>query len=101
MPYVFVREIPVIYEGEHIGTSPCRLLIVDEKVIVAAFAVSEMSDTFDVKMRRYLDYFGMRLGLLANFHGEQLEIRPVRLPPRVSTTDNRNARSTTDNGNTR
>jgi GxxExxY protein len=90
--YVFVREIPVMYEGEHIGMNACRLLIVDEKVIVTAFAVNEMSGAFDVKMRRYLDYFGMHLGLLANFHGEQLEIRAVRIPAQVSTTDNRNTR---------
>ncbi|HOU13084.1 MAG TPA: GxxExxY protein [Anaerolineae bacterium] len=79
IPYVFVREIPVVYEGEPIGVSPCRLLIVDEKVIVAAFAVNAMLDAYAVKMRRYLEYFGLQLGLLANFHGEQLEVRPVRI----------------------
>ncbi|HOT90139.1 MAG TPA: GxxExxY protein [Anaerolineae bacterium] len=79
LPYLFVREIPVTYEGELLGTKYCRLLIVDDKVIVAAFAVCEMTGAYDVRMRRYLDYFGMQLGLLANFHGEQLEVRPVRV----------------------
>ena len=76
----FVREIPVFYEGEYVSTRKCRLLIVEDKVIVAAFAVKEMSLAFDVKMRRYLDQFDKKLGLLVNFHGKRLDARPVRIP---------------------
>jgi GxxExxY protein len=78
--FEFVREIPVFYEGECLGTRECRLLSVEDKVIVAAFAVREMSTAFDVKMRRYLSHFDKKLGLLANFHGERLDVRPVRIP---------------------
>lgn len=78
--FEFVREIPVFYEGEYLSAHKCRLLIVENKVIVAAFAVREMSLAFDVRMRRYLTHFGQQLGLLANFHGERLDIRPVRIP---------------------
>jgi len=75
----FVREIPVFYEGEYVSARKCRLLIVEDKVIVTAFAVKEMNSTFDVRMRRYLDQFDKKLGLLANFHGERLDVRPVRV----------------------
>ena len=78
--FEFVREIPVFYEGEHLSTHNCRLLIVEDKIIVAAFAVREMSPAFDVRMRRYLHHFDQKLGLLANFHGERLDVRPVRIP---------------------
>ena len=78
--FEFVREIPVFYEGEHLSTHDCRLLIVEDKIIVAAFAVREMSPAFDVRMRRYLNHFDQKLGLLANFHGERLDVRPVRIP---------------------
>ena len=77
--FEFVREIPVFYEGEYLSTQNCHLLIVEDKVIVAAFAVREMSPAFDVRMRRYLRHFDKSLGLLANFHGERLDIRPVRV----------------------
>jgi len=77
--FEFVREIPVFYEGEYLSTQDCRLLIVEDKVIVAAFAVREMSPAFDVRMRRYLSHFDQKLGLLANFHGERLDIRLVRI----------------------
>lgn len=76
----FVRQIPVFYEGEHLGKRDCRLLIVEDKIIMALFAVREMSAAFDVKMQGYLRHFNQKLGLLANFHGERLDIRPVRRP---------------------
>jgi GxxExxY protein len=85
----FVREIPVFYEGEYVSTRPCRLLIVDDKVVVAAFAVRRMGSTFVSRMRHYLDHFDKELGLLANFCGERLDVRPVR------------GRSTSDGGNGR
>ena len=49
-------------------------------MIVAVFAVKEMDSAFDVKMRHYLDHFDKKLGLLANFHGKRLDVRPVRIP---------------------
>jgi len=77
--FEFVREIPVFYEGEYLSTQKCRLLIVEDKVIVAAFAVREMSPAFDIRMRRYLSHFDKKLGLLTNFHAERLDVRPVRV----------------------
>jgi len=77
--FEFVREIPVFYEGEYLGVQNCRLLIVEDKLLVAAFAVREMGAVFDTRMRHYLSHFGKKLGLLANFHGERIEIRPVRI----------------------
>jgi GxxExxY protein len=74
-----VLEIPVFYEGEYLGKRDCRLLIVDGKVVVAAFAVREMGPAFDVRMKHYLRHFDMKLGLLANFSSERLDVRPVRI----------------------
>jgi len=80
IPFEFVREIPVFYEGERLSNHTCRLLIVEDKIIVAAFAVRDMSPAFDLRMQRYLRHFDKKLGLLANFHGERLNVRPVRIP---------------------
>ncbi len=79
MSFEFVREIPVFYEDECLGSQKCRLLVVEDKVIVAAFAVREMGEAFDARMRRYLHHFDKTFGLLANFHGECLDVRPVRI----------------------
>jgi len=80
LSFTFVREIPVFYEGEYLGPRVCRILIVEDKIVVAAFAVRDMGAAFDTRMRRYLSHFDKNLGLLANFHGERLDIRPVRIP---------------------
>ena len=54
--------------------------IVENKLLVAAFAVREINSAFEVRIRHYLDHFDKKLGLLANFHGERLAIRSVRIP---------------------
>jgi hypothetical protein len=51
---------------------------VDDKLLLAAFAVHQITDAFETRMRRYLEYFDKELGLLANFYGDCLDIRPVR-----------------------
>jgi len=75
----FIRDIPISYAGEYLGKRPCRLLLVEDKVVIAAFAVREMDGGFDSKMRGYLRHFDKKLGLLANFHGKRLVIRPIRI----------------------
>jgi GxxExxY protein len=85
----YVHEIPVYYEHQYVSTRQCRLIFVDDKILLAAFAVRQVTDAFETRMRRYLKHFGKELGLLANFHGERLDIRPVRV-----------GEDTADNGNT-
>ena len=84
----YVHEIPVYYEEQHISTRQCRLIFVDDKILLAAFAVRQVTDDFKTRMRRYLKYFDKELGLLANFYGERLDIRPVRIGK--NTTNKRN-----------
>ena len=75
----YVHEIPVYYEDQYISTRQCRLIFIDSKILLAAFAVRQMTDAFETRMRQYLNYFDKESGLLANFHGERLDIRPVRV----------------------
>lgn len=75
----FIREIPVTYQDQYVSSRPCRLLIVEDKVIIAAFAVTSTGPAFVSRMRHYLDHYEMRLGLLANFHGQRLHVQPVRI----------------------
>jgi GxxExxY protein len=75
----YVHEIPVYYQDQYISTRQCRLIFVDDKLLLAAFAVRQITDAFETRMRRYLKYFDKELGLLANFYGDRLDIRPVRV----------------------
>jgi hypothetical protein len=51
--------------------------------LLAAFSVGDYTparqEAFATQMRRYLNYLGKELGLLANFSGERLAVTPVRL----------------------
>lgn len=80
IPFEFVREIPVFYQGEYVASRPCRLLVVEGKVIVAAFAVKKMDASFVARMRRYLGHFDKNVGVLANLHGDRLAVQLVRAP---------------------
>lgn len=86
----YVREIPVYYEDQTISTRQCRLICIEDKVLLAAFAVRQMTDAFETRMRRYLKYFDKELGLMANLNGDRLDIRPVRI--KQDDTDKRNDR---------
>lgn len=76
----FIRELPIYYEGQYVGSQSCRLLVVEDSILVAAFAVRQVTEAYEGRMRRYLSQLGLKLGLLANFHGMRLDVRPVRLP---------------------
>jgi hypothetical protein len=53
-----------------VSSRACRLLFVEGKVLLAAFAVREVTPAFETRTRRYLKHFDKELGLLANFHGD-------------------------------
>jgi GxxExxY protein len=55
------------------------LLIVDDKVAVAAVAFREITELHRQRMRRYLKLLNLHLGLLANFYPASLEITPIRV----------------------
>lgn len=88
---VYLRELPVTYEGRHISSRRCFLLALEDKILLAAFAAREYTparqEAFVTQMRRYLKYLGKELGLLANFYGERLAVSPVRLGKKDSATD--------------
>ena len=80
---VYLHVLPVTYEGQIISSRRCFLLVLENKILLAAFAARDDTparlEAFETQMRRYLRYLGKELGLLANFHGERLVVTPVRL----------------------
>ena len=73
------QEITISFRDRVLETVPCRLLIVDDKVAVAAVAFQEITAVHRQRMRRYLKLLNLRLGLLANFYPASLEITPIRV----------------------
>lgn len=79
IPYEFKRHFDVYYEDNWIGKQECRLLIADDRVLVAPVALKEITEAERVRFKAHLRRFGLKLGLLANFHGTKLSIEPIRI----------------------
>ena len=79
IPYEVKKEITIRFRGQPIEKRETRLLIVDDKVLLAPIAVREITPTLKGRFRQYLRLLGLKLGIIANFHSPSLEIETVRI----------------------
>ena len=77
--YEVKKEITIRFRGRPIETRETRLLIVDDKVLLAPIAVREITPRLKGRFRQYLEILGLKLGLIANFHAPSLKIETVRI----------------------
>lgn len=81
--YDYVKRLPVEYENHLLGYQAVRLMRVEDKVLVAAFALRNLDDSGHPPLARqlgaHLKRLDLELGLLANFYGTSLEMTPVRV----------------------
>jgi GxxExxY protein len=78
-PYEVKKKITIRFRGQPIETRDTRLLIVDNKVLLAPIAVCEITPWLKGRFRQYLKLLGLQLGLIANFHAPSLQIEAVRI----------------------
>jgi len=78
--YRYRKHLPVEFHGHHLGQDDCRLIITDERIAVAAFALKSLTPSHEQRFKRHLHTLDLQLGLLANFHDTRLQIHPVRIP---------------------
>lgn len=79
IPYQVKKEITIRFRGQPIETRETRLLIVDDKVLLAPIAVRKITPRLKGRFRQYLKLLGLQIGLIANFHAPSLEIETVRI----------------------
>ena len=77
--FEYIKRIPVEYQGHLLGHQEVRLILVEGKVLLATFALREVSDAMAERLKGCLRRLGLKLGLLANFHGTSPTITPVRI----------------------
>jgi len=77
--YEFKRRIPIYFRGRLIESRECRLLAIENKVLLAAIAVREITDLYRNRFKRYLRLLDLNIGLMANFHSTSLEIETLRV----------------------
>ena len=74
----YQKHLPVEFHGRHLGQDECRLIVVKDRIAVAAFAPKSTTEAHQQRLKRHLHTLGLQLGLLANLHGTRLHIQPVR-----------------------
>ena len=79
VPFVFLNELPLTYAGQVIGMRPTRLLLVDQKVLLATVALEQITATHTEKLRWAQHETDCRLAILANFAPTQLDVRFLRM----------------------
>jgi GxxExxY protein len=73
------KHLPVNFHGHHLGQDECRLIVIEGRIAVAAFALKSVTEAHQRRLKRHLHTLGLQLGLLANFHGTSLHIQSVRI----------------------
>ena len=77
--YSYIKQLPVEYAGQLLGYQDVRLILVEDKVLLATFALRQSEDAVAEQLKAHLRRMGLKLGLLANFYGTRLAITPVRV----------------------
>ncbi len=77
--YDYIKRLPVEYEGELLGYQDVRLILIEDKVLLATFALRRSDEAMAEQLKARLRHLGLRLGLLANFYDTRLVMTPVRV----------------------
>jgi GxxExxY protein len=81
LSYQYIKQIPVTYQGRHLGMQDVRLIAVGNKVLLATVAVEQIDETMKTKLQTRLKQLGLRFGLLVNFNRTTLEAVTVQTNP--------------------
>lgn len=83
LSYDYIKQVPVTYANQLLGYQEVRLIHVENKILLATFALGGTDNTRTLvlveQLKSHLRRTGSRLGLLANFYGTRLAITPVRI----------------------
>lgn len=69
----------IYHDGWHAGRQRCNVLVVDGKVMLTPIAVRAVTEAMRGQFKAHLRRLDLKIGLLANFHGESLEIETIRV----------------------
>jgi GxxExxY protein len=79
IPYRVRKRITIEFRGRPIETRETRLLVVDNRVLLAPVAVREITPKLKGRFSQYLGLLDLKLGLVANFHAPSLQVETVRI----------------------
>ncbi len=75
----YLKEIPLRFDGHIIGKKETRLFWVEQKLLVATVALTEVTPAHISNLRWAMRELDCQLGLIANFYPTQLSVQFVRI----------------------
>lgn len=78
IPFAYLQEMPVYFQGVHLGNHASRLILVGQKILLATIAVQGIDDALKTNLRAKLHRLKLPIALLANFGRQELELALVR-----------------------
>ncbi len=78
LQYEYIKQMPVHYKGHYLGLEAVRLILVENKILLAAVAVKQADQAMQAKLKTRLKHLNLPLGLLANFNATTLQLLFVR-----------------------
>lgn len=76
--YPYIKEIPIFFKGQHLGNQPVRLIVVEDKILVATVALRTVDAAMEELLKARLRQLGYKLALIANFYTPQLQVTFLR-----------------------
>jgi GxxExxY protein len=81
LPVLLKKEVPILFRGHPIETRNLRLLIVDDKVLLAVMTTRAVSHRHQLQLRHFMGQLKLQVGVIANFCKPSLEIVTLRNKP--------------------
>ena len=75
--YEYIKKIPFTYQGHHLGMQDVRLILVENKVLLATIAVKQVEEAMKTALKNRLKHLGIQFGLLVNFNATKPEVVTV------------------------
>jgi len=72
--YEYLKQLPIYYNNHYLGEQNAQMIKIENKVLLSVFAAAAINKLMVKVMKARMKHLGMKVGLLANFHGEQLEV---------------------------
>ena len=72
--FEYIKEIPIYYQNTYLGDQETRLICVEQKIVLAIFAVKAIDEAMKNQLRMRMRHLDIGFGLLANFYNTKLEI---------------------------
>jgi GxxExxY protein len=72
--YEYIKKIQFYYKNYYIDVQEAQVIKIENKVLLGVFAVETTDDVMKEVMKARMKRLGAKVGFLANFHGEELQV---------------------------